>query len=48
MTPVRWALAAILALWALLAWANPPVHGMVHFLLVVALIVAIVDRVGGE
>lgn len=43
----RAAIVLILAVWALGA-AFFPLNGMIHFLLVVALIVAIIDRVGRE
>jgi len=39
------AIVAILAVWALGA-AFLPLHGMIHVLLVLALIVLLVDRVG--
>lgn len=43
----RAAIVAILAVWAL-GWWLLPVGGMIHFLLIVALVVWIVDRVGHE
>jgi hypothetical protein len=43
----RAAIVLILIVWALGA-AFLPLHGMIHFLLIAALIVAIVDRVGRE
>lgn len=40
-------LVALLAVWAL-GFALFPMHGLIHFLLIVAIIVLIVDRVGRE
>lgn len=47
MSPMRGALVAILVAWALGA-VFLPLGGMIHFLLIAALVVAIVDRVGRE
>jgi hypothetical protein len=40
-------LVGLLAVWAL-GFALFPMHGLIHFLLIVAIIVLIVDRVGRE
>ena len=42
---LRWALVLVLGVWAAGAVLFP-LHGMIHFLLIVALITVIVDRVG--
>ena len=43
----RGAIVLLLVVWALGA-AFFPLHGMIHFLLIAALIVTIIDRVGRE